>query len=421
MPEFLPEYTKELKMKSRRIEADFKRTGINELENLFYKYWIEPDLSEFKPEADLDVLAIDSSSARIVANNGGVFYVIRALGLSKDSRYKKLLLDFDYCSDSIHKVSYFIGRMMEHLEHLVAIEAIENGFRGYLLFDGSIYGRLAHIPVETNFVNAKGMMLEYFDALTKLLRLCESREIPVVGISKESRTSFFREFLIKEIFEGIDVEGKLGYLLSLALDEKRRAIEEAEKTGEPKIIELIRELVDRKPDFQLLLHAKKPGYTHPLMLGGSQRWRREYRRISSDPEGFVRSYFPVSSRDDSFFRRAVKTAKNILDLPAIVSFHLLPSLNDTPMRIDVPSWYFGLEERISEVEWPQAVEVDLGEILRLISAGYCGLENYNVWLTAVDSEVRLTREVFESLYLPKFEEVVGRFATPRGYRRVRYP
>lgn len=57
----------------------------------------------------------------------------------------------------------------------------------------------------------------------------------------------------------------------------------------------------------------------------------------------------------------------------------------------------------------------------MLAAGYCGLDNYNIWLKAVDDEVKLRREVFENLYLPKFEEIVGRFATPRGYRRVRFP
>jgi hypothetical protein len=91
------------------------------------------------------------------------------------------------------------------------------------------------------------------------------------------------------------------------------------------------------------------------------------------------------------------------------------------MRIDIPSWVFGIEKRIPDVGWPEVVSVNLNEVLRLISAGYCGLENYNIWLKAVDDEVKLRKDIFENLYLPKFEEVVGKFATSRGYRRVRFP
>ena len=35
---------------------------------------------------------------------------------------------------------------MEWLEHEVVLEALNNGFEGYVLIDGSIYGRLAHVP-----------------------------------------------------------------------------------------------------------------------------------------------------------------------------------------------------------------------------------------------------------------------------------
>ena len=65
--------------------------------------------------------------------------------------------------------------------------------------------------------------------------------------------------------------------------------------------------------------------------------------------------------------------------------------------------------------------INLNEVLKLLSAGYCGLGNYNIWLTAVDNEVKLSRVDFEELYLKKFEEIIGKKATPRGYRRVRYP
>ncbi len=70
----------------------------------------------------------------------------------------------------------------------------------------------------------------------------------------------------------------------------------------------------------------------------------------------------------------VRVVEKIPELPAVVSFHLLPALYDTPMRIDIPAWVFGIEKRLSEVGWPEVVSIDLDDILRLISAGYCGLE-----------------------------------------------
>ena len=430
MPDFLESYIKELNSKSERIRNEYRTKSSmieTELKTAFDEYWLNIDLPNSSP-AEFSVLAVDSSTQHIVTSNGGIFYVVRALALSKDKKYRRVVADFDFTSDSMYDAAHVIHRKMEWLEHEVALEAINDGFEGYILLDGSIYGRLVHIPIETGYVNDRAFMLKYFETLIKLLESCREKEIPVIGISKESRTSFFREFLIKIVAEKlIDEIGlskvELERLLSLALDNKRRAIKELEKLGHSNIFkEITEELFARKPDFQLILsYAKSAGYTTPLILGASARWRRSYRRIVINPEGFIKSNFPVSSRDRDFIKWARNVVEKIPDLPAVVSFHLLPAINDTPIRVDISAWVFGIKKRLSEVGWPEKVDVDLSEILRLISAGYCGLENYNIWLKAVDDAVKLKRDVFENLYLSKFEELVGRFATPRGYRRVRFP
>ncbi len=432
MPDFLELYIKELNLKFERIRRDYNTNtespkAILELKTAFDEYWINTDLPNSTP-SDFSVLAVDSSSQHIVTSNGGIFYVIRTLALSKDKRYRKIVADFDFTSDSMYEAMHIIHRKMEWLEHEVALEVINDGFEGYILLDGSIYGRLVHIPIETGYVSDRAFMLKYFETLIKLLESCRENGIPIVGISKESRTSFFREFLIKIVAEKLIDEiglskAELERLLSLALDDKRRAVKELEKLKHSSILkEIMEELLARKPDFQLILnYAKSTGYTTPLILGASARWRRSYRRIIINPEGFIKSNFPISSRDRDFVKWARSIVEKIPDLPAVISFHLLPAINDTPMRVDVPAWVFGIKKKLSEVGWPEEVDIDISEILRLISAGYCGLENYNIWLKAVDDEVKLRREVFENLYLSKFEEIVGRFATPRGYRRVRFP
>lgn len=432
MPDFLELYIKELNLKFERIRRDYNTNtespkAILELKTAFDEYWINTDLPNSTP-SDFSVLAVDSSSQHIVTSNGGIFYVIRTLALSKDKRYRKIVADFDFTSDSMYEAMHIIHRKMEWLEHEVALEVINDGFEGYILLDGSIYGRLVHIPIETGYVSDRAFMLKYFETLIKLLESCRENGIPIVGISKESRTSFFREFLIKIVAEKLIDEiglskAELERLLSLALDDKRRAVKELEKLKHSSILkEIMEELLARKPDFQLILnYAKSTGYTTPLILGASARWRRSYKRIIINPEGFIKSNFPISSRDRDFVKWARSIVEKIPDLPAVISFHLLPAINDTPMRVDVPAWVFGIKKKLSEVGWPEEVDIDISEILRLISAGYCGLENYNIWLKAVDDEVKLRREVFENLYLSKFEEIVGRFATPRGYRRVRFP
>ncbi len=433
MPDFLNSYIEELKSKSERIKLEYTGKSSNvdtELERAFEKFWITQDLPSSSP-SESSVLAVDSSSQFIATSNGGIFYVVRALALSKSKRYRELVADFDFTSNSRYEAELVIHRKMEWLEHKVALQAVKDGFDGFLLIDGSIYGRLVHVPIETGYVNDRAFMLKYFETVIELLETCRREGIPIIGISKESMTAFFREFLLKTI--ALEMKDEIGLsakalerLLSLALDDKRMALKELERLEKERDVGILRNIIEelfaRRPDFQLILSfADAAGYTTPLVLGASARWRRSYEIIVEDPEEFVRSNFPISSRDENFVEWAICIVKNIPNLPAVVSFHLLPAMNDTPMRIDAPAWVFGIEKKLSEVWWPEAVDANLNKILRLVSAGYCGLENYNVWLKAVDEEVKLRRDVFEKLYLPAFEQIVGRFATPRGYRRVRFP
>lgn len=430
MPEFLDSYIRELSSKSERIREEYEYRSsklASELKRAFERFWIDFNLSNISP-SEFSVMAMDSSSAHLVTSNGGIFYVVRAIALSKNEKHREVVADFDFTADSTYDAAHLIHRKMEWLEHRVALQAVRDGFDGFLLFDGSIYGRLAHIPIETGYVNDRDFMLRYFETVIELLDVCKEKEIPIIGVSKESRTAFFREFLVKSIFNEVKDELRTGSerLLSLALDDKKKAIEELqklEKVGKVGILkELVEELLARKPDFQLILtYASSAGYTMPLKLGATLRWRRSYKSMIRDPKDFAKSNFPVASGEKDFIDWAVKVVKKILELPSIVSFHILPALNDTPMRIDVPAWVFGLDDRLSEVGWPEPAKVDIEDILNILAAGYCGLDNYNIWLKAVDDEVKLRREVFENLYLPKFEEIVGRFATPRGYRRVRFP
>ncbi len=312
MPEFFELYTKELSTKSERIKKDYNAKSSKlslKLEEKFKNFWINANLPSCS-SSDFSVIAVDSSSQHIVMGNGGIFYVVRALALSKDRRYRELISDFDFTSDSTYDAAHIIHRKMEWLEHRVALQAIQHGFDGFILFDGSIYGRLVHIPIETGYANDRAFMLKYFETVIELLETCKRKNIPIIGISKESRTAFFREFLIKviasEMVDEIEMNAKeLEKLLSLALDDKRKAMEELKKLEENFRCDILRDLINelfaRKPDFQLILsYVETVGYTTPLMLGASIRWRRSYNRILRDPLGFIESSFPISSRDRNF-------------------------------------------------------------------------------------------------------------------------
>jgi len=428
MPEFLHLYMQDLSMKAMWLKEAYSRvtSSIVEkyLKEFFDKYWISSVFPESSPE-EFEVIAVDSSSRHITMANGGIFYVVRAIAVANGgTEFKKVYIGFDYSSSS--RYEEIISRTMEWLEHEIILEILDNGFKGCILIDGSIYGRLAHVPLEIKSVYNRDFMIRYFETLIKLLKISREKNILLIGISKESRSSFFREFLIRSII--LKLAGELGieeseiyFILNMALDRKKEAIEMIEKLPET-IRELMKEYIMRKPDFQLIMHyATTPGYTIPLVLSIPTRTKRAFKLIKNEPERYLRSAFPLLSTDKKFVEYALNIVKELPNMPSIVSFHVLPQINDTPMRIDIPSWVFGIEHSLSEVNFNEIVNVDVNKLLKIIFAGYCGLENYNIWLSTADRKVKFRRNIFENIYLPKFEEIIGRTATSRGYRRVRFP
>lgn len=428
MPEFLDLYIRELSSKTDFIKKIYNSTfdlNVSSMfREVFKRFWIPYTPPNIDPN-EFNVLAVDSSSKYIDTGNGGVFYVVRSLGLSiSGDVYRKLHCNFDFSfSGDFSNIS---SRFMEWLEHLTIIDAIESGFRGFVLFDGSLYGRFSHIPMELDLAYGRDFMIKYFLDLLKMMELAKKFKVPIIGISKGSITSFFRNFLIGVL--AIEIASKLGLddlwiknLMYQILDRKKSALTILDKLPvDLKIV--VKELLNRRPDFQLIIdYAESIGYSVPLILNPPPRTIRAFNRIKRNPLDFLKSAFPYSSISNEFIDRYIGDIVKLLDLPAVISFYLLPSKSDIPLKVDLPAWFFGFEDKFSNYDWPEIVNVDLNDILKLIVSGYCGLDNYNIWLVNVDNMVKLSRRVFEGVYLPKFEEIIGGFITSRRYRRVRYP
>lgn len=418
MPEFIHLFKNQL---NAEIVEETLKPKID-LSKKFRENWVSQNWKKISTDIDLEVLGIDSSSQQFETPQGGIFYVVRAIGVSKNKKYRELISRFDICPNTTEE-SYIMSRKREWLEHLVALRAIEDGFSGFILFDGSIYGREVHLPMETSFANDRSFMIEYFDTLLELLEAAKNRQIPIVGISKESRSSFFREYLLMQL--AIEMKEEVGFeedklirFMSDILDHKSEALQKINEIENEKLKRIFQELLFRRPDFSLILeHADSTGHTVPLLLGASARWRREVRQILKDPKEFVKKQFPVSSQDADFIKKAVDIIARIPEMPSIISFHVLPSIIDTPLRVDVVSWFFGIDRKLADVGWPERVDVNLEKILKVISAGYCGLENHNIWLKFAHEAVKLTRETFENLYLRKFFEISNSY---KFGRRVFY-
>jgi len=83
----------------------------------------------------------------------------------------------------------------EHVEHLVALEALEDG-ADLLLIDGSLYGRMIHVIRELKVEGREDFMLEYAEAYSELLSSALENGAVVVGVSKDSRSTVLKEELL---------------------------------------------------------------------------------------------------------------------------------------------------------------------------------------------------------------------------------
>ena len=93
----------------------------------------------------------------------------------------------------------------------------------------------------------------------------------------------------------------------------------------------------------------------------------------------------------------------------IVTTHLLPALNDTPMRIDVI--FMDGEGNIDDIT---------EQIVRMVIWAYSGLKVHNVWLSDVDRRIKFTREESEEVLMKAFEKETGVIMPEtRGERRAR--
>jgi hypothetical protein len=440
---FLEDFATAVSNKNESLKEKIFKGKPNPLQELFKKFFIPLWLplenigSLSTNPGSLEVTAVDSSVYTNLLSTGGIFYVVQSLATQKGTVIsKKLDTDVIFSKEGTHKIREFITTKMEMLEFEAAIDALKKGVvNGVLLFDGSLYGRTAHMPLETKIEEERDALLNYFQLYEELLELCAKKNILLVGISKESRSTFYRDYLLSLIFDEelkkIDVDEsvkvELSRIFSQILDVEKVAFDRffrlKEVYGEKlETMELIlKELASSRPDYQLVMNfATKVGYTHPLLLGPTTGISKLVRRFRNDPEQYVREYFPHLTREkgEAFVNWASKVIRGIANFPSFISFYILLDPRDSPLRVDLPYW----STLLWEIDWPKPIDVNLESLLKVIVTGYCGLSAYNIWLKDVDEKVRLRRKTVDDLYFPYMEKLFKeKIIRGRGYRRVKYP
>jgi hypothetical protein len=442
MPDFLDEFASSIGDKKETLREKVLKGTPNPLRDTFRKHF-EPlwrplgDVEEYASNVgELGVTAVDSSLYMNLMSTGGIFYVIRALAICKDKEEKKLQTNVFFTKSGLLEAHYYIGTKMEMLEFQAATDALKNGLEcNAILIDGSLYGRAMHVPVETRIEEDRTAVLEFFETYAELLDLCRKKGILIAGVSKESRATFYRDFLLKQIFveelEKTDIEAgdkqRLTAIFPEVLENEKTAFSKFRKLEQKhgsklETIELVlTELASSRPDYQLVMNfAESVGYTQPLVLGPSTRAAERMRPFSLNPKKYVMNNFPITVRERGaeFVDWATETISKIPSFPSFVSFYLLMDVRDSPMRIDVPCW----EQPLSKTGWPKPIDADLQALLKIMVSGYCGLDAYNLWLKNVDERVKLKRRVVDELYFPYMEKLFdSKIIRGRGYRRVRFP
>jgi len=397
------------------------------------------------------VLAVDGSEAMRTYSNRAILYIVRALGLCGSERFRDLESNC-FRTRSGQEAKTYVNRRRERLELEVArkaIEALDLEEGSVVLLDGSLYGKAAHLPKDAPISGGAALALEFFESYWKLLEACRERKLLLLGVSKDSNTSFLRDYLLSQIFqeELKEMSGvPAGELLAISsffnrdilgrqFSRRGEAVERwKQRFGDhsSRMEGLIDEAFSARPDYQLIECFRRegridcPGRSMVIECQLHRRWARTIKQIERSPENFLKTYFSNSlqenSGDPTFPKRAHETLQRLVDFPSIASFHILFDERDTPMRVDTPTWTFGMNRRLIDVERSSPLEVDVEPIWKILESGYAGLRNYNVWLAEVDEEVRLRRDVVD-MYESMLSKRLGLppLIHSRGYRRVKYP
>jgi len=443
MPEFLEDFSEQIRVKKERIRDILTRGRTSPLDrdigDLLRAHWLPITATPIETE----VIAVDGSRALRPYASGAFLYIVRSLALWRGRRFRLLEADSFLSKANVHNISTFIDARMEYLEFEVAKAALKDSPAGsILLMDGSLHGRMARLPRASPAEGMKYFMLQYFESLYQLLELCRLNNIMILGISKDSRSSFLRDHLLnvllrQELDKLADLDpqdrNRLVTLFNEAPENPAhtfaglRALKERYGDRLARFEEILREVVAARTDHQLIRnYVKTAGYTLSMELALDRKGVKRVEQIKQSPRNYARIHFGEAALEfpdpEGFIEEAAEKLKLIPDLPAIVSFHLLLDPRDTPIRVDTPGWVLGRSNRLCDIKQSQPVPVDVNNIIGVLLAGYAGLRDYNIWLRQVDEEVRLSRETVDKLYISTLEKILEiTVIHSRGYRRVRYP
>jgi len=445
VPHYLDLFAKELRSKRERLRQTLMAAEVTEvdqyLREAFQKEWRDlppPVRREFR------VVAVDSGRAHQEYALGAVLYVCRAVAISSWGKsYRVVVSDSHVIVSPREQLSNLVSLRSEHVEHQVALEALKDAKDvDAVLLDGSLYGRVLHVPVCFDYPGETALYLQYVETLSQLFEECRRRKILLLGVSKDSLAAHLTRLLLSDVTKRIletlshHLSPEHMTLLRQNLANQRQESSQAmrlvadlpltEKQRET-LRSLVTEIRHPRPDFTLIFPwAKTAGYTTPIEPYPDVPF---YKYRAKDLHAYVQRRFDDAladyhGREQDFETWAYDVLQKPFRFPAIVTFCVKLAHNDTPLRVDVPAYNVGLPTTLSELSESQRLDpppVRVEDILQFLRTGYGGPDLYNVWLVRADQEARLPESDFTTLYEPLVEKELKLPLVPtRRNRRARY-
>ncbi len=443
MPHFLDLFLNELQEKRdalrRRLTGEESTDLDGLIKNAFQKEWRDLP-SENKP--DLRVIAVDSGRSTREYASGSFMYICRANAITSwGTTHRRVSSNAHMITSPREQLIDLASIRSEHIEHQVALEAVQEASDvDLVLIDGSLYGRITHVPISFNYPDEKELYLRYMQTFMELLEECRKRKILILGISKDSVARHLTRILLESLKNDIlkDLSPALSaqdldQLTQLLDTEKKQSISARSalkalplsNNQYDLVWDLLYELRRPRPDFSLI-HAwtETAGFTTPIEPYPDVPL---FKYESKDPAAYVRRRFVNAyndyDREQDFEEWAIPVMKDFFQIPTFVTFCAKLAHNDTPMRIDMPAFSVGLPTRISQISSSRLLDPPpnrVTEVLGTLRGEYGGLELYNVYLVKADQEARLPMTDVRTLYEPLVEKELKIPLTPkRRDRRVR--
>ena len=165
MPEYLPDFVDVIKRKkqalAKNLDFELNDSLVDLLANSASSHWHAIPIDEKDPPSE--VVGTDGSQSARVLWSGSIWWVVRAIALKRSQRVRILDTGFTQPGIKEQDFKWYLGTKMSDLENKVAFEGIKELGGKWLLLDGSLFGRLQMLPIESAIVGDRMVHLEYYE------------------------------------------------------------------------------------------------------------------------------------------------------------------------------------------------------------------------------------------------------------------